>query len=867
MLQRTGNQFSAGISTDGTNYQLIPGTTTSVVLPTTTMQGLAIGSGSGANTGTASFANLTVGAALSTTLMPPAPADPCPSPWTCAGIGNPVLTGDTTASGASLTLAGAGTGFGGPSDSVHYVYQSVTGNQAISAQVVTQSGAPVKAQDGLMMRANASMTAPMYSAFLNPGGSATIQWRFFDGVKTSRTIPLTGTTSPAYLEIVRYQDTRFTPPATFFSTLTSTDGTTWTPVLGSTIAIDMGSGPYLAGLAATAASTTATPTATFNSVAINPTNTPPPGICPQGFTCGDIGTGHPAGNQVYLNGTWTMQASGTIFDVYDTYRFAYQNFPNAPANSANGDGTVSARVLSQTGGTGWMRSGVMIRSGVNPQAPYYGVFVTPQNGVVVQWRSTKAGPVTEDLVPPTTTTAPLWVLASRYTDTVHNVVYYSAYTSTDGVNFTFAPGSTAALNLAGPLVAGIASDSNSANLTSMATIDNVAQLGGSNPPPNICPSTWTCQDIGGALPPGQDQLSGGTWSELAGGGDIWGTADSFRFVSQTLSADGTVTAHVTSQQNTSAWAKAGPMIRATSDPGSPYYAALVTPSNGIVVQWRTAQGGGSSQLLTTGTVPAYLMIGRYTTTGSNPQPYYTAYTSPDGTNWTAIPGSTVPINMTGPLLAGFAITSHNQGTGSSVTLDSVGLTSASLLPPGVCPNGWQCADIGGAMPPGGQTLNSGTWTVTGGGGDIWGTVDSFHFLWQSLAADGSMNARIASQTNTSAWGKGGLMLRASTDPGSPYYAAFVTPSNGVAIQWRTAQGGTSSQVLTTGTAPVYLQVSRTGTTYTASTSTDGVTWTPVPGSSQSLANLSGALLRGFAVTSHNTGAGSTVALDTVSVTP
>jgi hypothetical protein len=130
-----------------------------------------------------------------------------------------------------------------------------------------------------------------------------------------------------------------------------------------------------------------------------------------------------------------------------------------------------------------------------------------------------------------------------------------------------------------------------------------------------------------------------------------------------------------------------------------------------------------------------------------------------------------------------------------------------------------------------------------------------------------MSARIASQTNTSAWGKGGLMLRASTDPGSPYYAAFVTPSNGVAIQWRTAQGGTSSQVLTTGTAPVYLQVSRTGTTYTASTSTDGVTWTPVPGSSQSLANLSGALLRGFAVTSHNTGAGSTVALDTVSVTP
>ena len=78
-------------------------------------------------------------------------------------------------------------------------------------------------------------------------------------------------------------------------------------------------------------------------------------------------------------------------------------------------------------------------------------------------------------------------------------------------------------------------------------------------------------------------------------------------------------------------------MRATTDPGSPYYAVFVTPGNGIAVQWRTAQGGSSSQVLTTGTVPAYLMVGRYTSGG---QIYYTAYTSPDGSTWTAIPGST-----------------------------------------------------------------------------------------------------------------------------------------------------------------------------------------------------------------------------------
>jgi hypothetical protein len=309
------------------------------------------------------------------------------------------------------------------------------------------------------------------------------------------------------------------------------------------------------------------------------------------------------------------------------------------------------------------------------------------------------------------------------------------------------------------------------------------------------------------------------------------------------------------------------MMRATADPGSPYYGVFVTPSNGLAVQWRTTQGGSSSQLLVPGTVPAYLMVSLYTTTGATPQPYLTAYTSADGTTWTPIAGSTVAFNLTAPLQAGFAITSHNQGVGSAVTLDTVNVSPGELVPPGVCPSAWQCADIGGAKPAGGQSLSGTTWTLQGGGGDIWGTADAFHYVWQSLAADGSMSAREASQTNTSAWAKAGLMMRLTTDPGSPYYAVLLTPGNGVAVQWRTAQGGTSSQVVTAGAAPVYIQVSRSGTTFTAATSPDGINWTPVPGSTRTLANLSGSLLEGFAVTSHNTGAISTVVMDSVATSP
>ena len=55
MIQRHGNLFSTGFSTDGTNYQLIPGTTADLDMPATTLQGIAVDSGLSTNTGTASF--------------------------------------------------------------------------------------------------------------------------------------------------------------------------------------------------------------------------------------------------------------------------------------------------------------------------------------------------------------------------------------------------------------------------------------------------------------------------------------------------------------------------------------------------------------------------------------------------------------------------------------------------------------------------------------------------------------------------------------------------------------------------------------------------------------------------------------------
>jgi hypothetical protein len=133
-----------------------------------------------------------------------------------------------------------------------------------------------------------------------------------------------------------------------------------------------------------------------------------------------------------------------------------------------------------------------------------------------------------------------------------------------------------------------------------------------------------------------------------------------------------------------------------------------------------------------------------------------------------------------------------------------------------------------------------------------------------MPGDGSLSTRVLSQTATSAWAKAGPMLRLSADPGAPYYAVLATPGNGVVVQWRKTQGaGTNQLQLLGSTVPVFLSVTRVGTTFTAATSTDGVNWTTIAGSSVAVPALTGALQRGFAVTSHNSTKISTVVFDTV----
>jgi hypothetical protein len=374
---------------------------------------------------------------------------------------------------------------------------------------------------------------------------------------------------------------------------------------------------------------------------------------------------------------------------------------------------------------------------------------------------------------------------------------------------------------------------------------------------------WSFSDIGNPTLAGSQSLgpSTGTWTIQGGGSGVNGTADQFHFLWQTLSAGGGVGADVTSQSDTSAAAEAGVMLRASTDPGSPYYAAFVTPGDGITVQDRATEGASTVTVAdTTGTVPAYLWV---TNTGRT----LTAYVSSDGYSWTPIAGSTVSLNLGSALLAGLAVTSDNGAQLSAATMNNVAVSTSppAPAPPVPCPSPWTCADIGSPIPVGSQSYDPGsnTWTINAGGSDITGTADQFHFVWQTLAGAGSISAQVVSQTNSSPNAKAGVMFRASTDPGSPNYAVLVSPGAGIKVQERSTQGGTTTKLANpSGSIPAYLKVTRSGNTFAAYTSADGVTWTLIPGSTFTM-SLGSTLLEGLAVTSHNSGVLGTVTMDAV----
>jgi regulation of enolase protein 1 (concanavalin A-like superfamily) len=188
-------------------------------------------------------------------------------------------------------------------------------------------------------------------------------------------------------------------------------------------------------------------------------------------------------------------------------------------------------------------------------------------------------------------------------------------------------------------------------------------------------------------------------------------------------------------------------------------------------------------------------------------------------------------------------------------------TQASPPPPGPLPSPWLDSDVGSPAIAGSASYTNGVFTVNGAGADIWGTSDQFNYAYQNVNGNGTLIARVTSQSNTSSNAKAGIMFKQSTTAGSSYILIAVAPGGGIKVQYNFngSIGGA------TYTFPnVWMKLTRSGSTFIASTSSDGVNWTQVL--SKTLTITTSATF-GLFTCSHNATALGTATFDNVSFTP
>ena len=349
------------------------------------------------------------------------------------------------------------------------------------------------------------------------------------------------------------------------------------------------------------------------------------------------------------------------------------------------------------------------------------------------------------------------------------------------------------------------------------------------------PAGWNAQDIGSPQQRGSAFFDSGSgvWTVGGGGADISGTRDQFQFVSEGFAGDGTLLARAGSIQGTDPYAKAGVMFRDSAAEDAMFAHVFAGPST-IGFEYRAANGAtAQAAAYVGGTAPMWVKIVR---TGNT----FAGYSSADGMAWTQV-GAAQTIAMSTAARAGLAVTAH-----AASALNTSTFTNVSLLAPG-----WSDADIGGPANPGGAFFNSdtGVWGVTGGGADIYGTGDQFHFAMRDFAADGSIVARVSAVQNTSQYAKAGVMLRSPTGAGAAYGFVYAAPGY-VSFEARTAGGSSAVSVASVATtAPVWLKITRSGASFTGWWSADGLAWTQL-GAAQTI-SMTATPKAGLAVTAHD----------------
>jgi len=246
-------------------------------------------------------------------------------------------------------------------------------------------------------------------------------------------------------------------------------------------------------------------------------------------------------------------------------------------------------------------------------------------------------------------------------------------------------------------------------------------------------------------------------------------------------------------------------------------------------------------------------IGRSTVSGGP----YTTVGNTSGTNYTdrGLAGRTTYYHVV------TAVTPGSQSGNSA---------QVSATPAANVPSPWVALDLGPVGVVGNESYTNGVFTVSGAGADIdnnqsynVGVLDTCRFVYATNSGNCAIVARVASVQNIDPESKGGVMIRSGLNYDAANVVIGMTPGIGVVMSYRSTNSanGTLVNNVTNLTAPGWVALVQTGTSFSGYYSADGNSWTLV---GTTTVSMTGTEYLGLTVTSRDNTKLCTATFDNVS---
>ncbi len=149
-----------------------------------------------------------------------------------------------------------------------------------------------------------------------------------------------------------------------------------------------------------------------------------------------------------------------------------------------------------------------------------------------------------------------------------------------------------------------------------------------------------------------------------------------------------------------------------------------------------------------------------------------------------------------------------------------------------------------------------TYTIIGGGENMWSSSDHFHYVWKKVSGDLTLDATIEFGEGSGAGTpephrKACLVLRQTLDRDAVYADAATHGDGLTSLQWRDTTGGATHEVQSDAIGPKRIRVEKRGMYVSMSIAAAGEELHPAGGSAK--VELTGEFYVGLAVSAHHAG--------------